>query len=527
MRGNWLDDDDVSNRLTPAASPARDRLGGTRRHDRPGRSSIARDRSKEISPYDRKHRKRDQRTAPDAVTEETTSASPALQIPKRIPTPGWAQFVTAAGAVAALAVVITGFATGNGETQTAGLVMVVLCGASVIVLKRIAADTSHGEFPLLVAGLAMKLLASLLRYWVSFSGNLYSRSDAKTYDEAGREIADKYLSQGSLPPFKSYTGSNFLRLLTGLLYEVIPPSTLAAFFVFGWFSFMGYIMFWRAMRRTVKPGQDRRYLILLLFMPSVAYWPSSLGKEAVVIFGLGMASLGYARTITAAPFSGAALMGAGIVLVTYVRPHVAIVVLIGIAISTIVRKRSAKEIVGTLITVALFIPVVGFTVGQASAYFRGDVTSQAARDNTAQEAQDRTSQGNSEFDNAAVQPTNPVGFPYAAMTVIVRPFPWESPSLQEFATSIESAFVGFLLIRNGRQVFGQIRRDNAYAIYAFVSLVVFIVLFSNFNNFGILARQRTQVAPFLFLLMALPVRERKNKRKADSDVAPSGSLSSW
>ncbi len=527
MRGNWLDDDDANSRLTPATSPTRDRLGVPRRHDRPGRSSIARDRSKEISPYDRKHRKRDQRTATEALPEGTANSSPAVQTADRIRTPGWAQFVTVAGGIAALSVVITGFATGNGETQTAGIVMVVLCAVSMVGLKRIARDTSHGEFPLLVAGLAMKLLASLLRYWVSFSGNLYSRSDAKTYDEAGREISALYLSQGNLPPYKSYTGSNFLRLLTGLLYQVIPPSTLAAFFVFGWFSFMGYIMFWRAMRRTVKPGQDRRYLILLLFVPSVAYWPSSLGKEAVVIFGLGLASLGYARTITNAPLSGAALMGAGVVLVTYVRPHVAIVVLVGIAISTIVRKRSSKEIVGTLITVALFIPVVGFTVGQASTYFNGDVTSQAARDNTLQEAQDRTSQGNSEFDNTAVQITNPVQFPYAAMTVIVRPFPWESPSPQEFATAIESAFVGFLLIRNARQVFGHIRRDNAYAIYAFVSLVVFIVLFSNFNNFGILARQRTQVAPFLFLLMALPVRERKPKRGAPSDVAPAGSLSSW
>ena len=309
------------------------------------------------------------------------------------------------GAVAAFAVVVTGFATGNGETQTAGIVMIVLCAATIIGLKRVAADTHHGEFPLLLAGLAMKLLASLLRYWVAFSGQLYSRSDAKTYDDAGREISKLYLSKGHLPNYHSYTGSNFLRLLTGLLYQVIPPSTLAAFFVFGWFSFCGYIMFWRAMRRIVKPGQDRRYLILLLFMPSVAYWPSSLGKEAVVILGLGLASLGFARTITNAPLTGAALMGAGIVLVTYVRPHVAIVVLVGIGIATIVRKRSAKEIVGTLITVALFIPVVGFTLGQASSYFKGDITSQAARDSTLKEAQNRTSQGNSEFENAAVQPT--------------------------------------------------------------------------------------------------------------------------
>jgi len=33
---------------------------------------------------------------------------------------------------------------------------------------------------------------------------------------------------------------------------------------------------------------------------------------------------------------------------------------------------------------------------------------------------------------------------------------------------------------------------------------VFVYLFWNFANFGILARQRTQIAPFLFLLLAMP-----------------------
>jgi hypothetical protein len=53
---------------------------------------------------------------------------------------------------------------------------------------------------------------------------------------------------------------------------------------------------------------------------------------------------------------------------------------------------------------------------------------------------------------------------------------------------------------------------------------VFVVLFWQFSNFGILARQRTQIAPFMFMLLAMPVtahlakkserRERRSGKQA-------------
>ncbi len=516
MRGNWLDDDSVTPAIsgrarprpaTPADTPARgrSRLG----HDRTARPSSAHT----LDAFDPDNRFSPAPTEVDAVTARTNASDSGVR------TPGWALAVTAAGVIAALSVLAGGFAFSNGETITAGFVMIVLGTVTLLALKRVAADTMHGEYPILVAGLAMKLLASLLRYWISFSGTIYERSDAKTYDVEGRRIATEFISQGHLPNYKSYTGSNFLRLLTGILYDLIPPSTLAAFFIFGWFSFLGYLMFWRAMRRTVAPGQDRKYLILLLFMPSVAYWPSSLGKEAVVILGLGMASLGFARMITNATLSGAVLAGAGTVLVTYVRPHVALVILIGAAVAMVVRKRPSGQIVSSIVTAVLFIPILTFTLGQASAYFNGDITDSKVQAETQTEADDRTSQGGSQFDNAAVQITNPINFPYATWTVIMRPMPWEAPSPQEFATAIESTFIGLLLIRNFPRIARNLRRVNGYMIYAFVNLVVFIFLFSNFANFGILARQRTQIAPFLFLLLAMPLSERIRKKQRNSDFA--------
>ena len=52
---------------------------------------------------------------------------------------------------------------------------------------------------------------------------------------------------------------------------------------------------------------------------------------------------------------------------------------------------------------------------------------------------------------------------------------------------------------------GRIRRE-AYAAYAIAFVGVFIYLFSALGNFGILARQRVQMLPFLFVLLSLPLQ---------------------
>ena len=45
----------------------------------------------------------------------------------------------------------------------------------------------------------------------------------------------------------------------------------------------------------VYPNGERKFFFLILFAPSMVYWPSSIGKEAVVIFGVGLTTYGLAR----------------------------------------------------------------------------------------------------------------------------------------------------------------------------------------------------------------------------------------
>jgi hypothetical protein len=419
--------------------------------------------------------------------------------------PGWATLLTIVGAIALAVMVFAALTNNDSELQTGAIVGIVLSVASVFLFRRIAKrDGTPGLTMMLSAALSVKIIGTYLRYQVGTS--VYDRSDATQYDTYGRSWAHDYLSHGALPPVKSFTGTNFIRLVTAEVYNLVSPSMFAGFIVFSWFGFLGLLLFWRAFRK-IYPENDRIYFYLVMFAPSLVYWPSSIGKEAICIFGLGLASYGFARTLTRSVLLGSGLVAAGVVLVTYVRAHVALTLLIGMFFASLIRKRPRGAFIGTVVTILIFGAVTVYVAHVANAYFKTNVSDSSQLSDSLSSTIDRTHIGNSEFNPVPIH--SPADFPYAAMTVLFRPFPWEAGSWQEQATSLESIIYAGVLVFTVSRLFKRLRRDQPYALYALATTTVFIVLFSNFANFGILARQRTQVLPFLFVLMCLPPRPPK------------------
>lgn len=421
--------------------------------------------------------------------------------------PGWATFLTIIGAIALMVMVFAALTNNDGELQTGAIVAIVLSIASVFVFRRIAkTDGNPGLTMMLSAALSVKILGTYARYQVGTS--VYDRSDATQYDTYGRQWARDFLSHGRLPPVKSWTGTNFIRLVTAEVYNITSPSKFAGFIVFSWFGFLGLLLFWRAFRR-IYPQNDRTYFYLVMFAPSLVYWPSSIGKEAICILGLGVASYGFARGLTRSVILGSALVAGGVLLVTYVRAHVALTLLFGMFFASILRKRPRGQFIGAVVTILVFGAVTVYVAGQANSYFKTDVSDSSQLSDSLSSTVERTRTGNSEFNPVPIH--SPADFPYAATTVLFRPFPWEAGSWQEQATSLESLIFAGVLVFTAQRLFTRLRRDQPYALFALATTVVFIVLFSNFANFGILARQRTQVLPFLFVLMCLPPRPPKEE----------------
>jgi hypothetical protein len=126
------------------------------------------------------------------------------------------------------------------------------------------------------------------------------------------------------------------------------------------------------------------------------------------------------------------------------------------------------------------------------------------------ETQRRSSQSDSAFEPPRV--TSPIGLPTALVTVLFRPFPHEAHNLQARVSALEGVVLLALTIASWKQLRQLPRFMRRYPMIAYAAafVLLFVVAFSAVGNFGILARQRTQVLPMLFMLLSLPaVRLRK------------------
>jgi len=119
--------------------------------------------------------------------------------------------------------------------------------------------------------------------------------------------------------------------------------------------------------------------------------------------------------------------------------------------------------------------------------------------------EEQSSTGGSEFINT--RPKSPGEYPDALMTVLFRPFPWEASNAQALVAAIEGTVLLFLFVlslprlaRLPRTMF-----QVPYVMFALSYTAMFVFAFSAVGNFGIITRQRTQVFPFVLVLLAIPL----------------------
>jgi len=391
----------------------------------------------------------------------------------------------------------------------------VLIPALVVLSVHLIARVSRGDewlFKLLLAAFVLKALATVARYAMAFV--VYDGvADASGYDIQGERLAASY-REGDFDADlgRDLIGTGFIRALTGALYAVTGPSIYVAYAFYAWLGFWGLYFLYRAFRVGVPGGDHRRYAVLVLFLPSMLFWPSGLGKEAWMTLGIGLAALGTARMLNDGS-RWLVPLAAGLVATGLVRPHITAALFAGIAVAVVVRRSNRPSTATTpLVRAAAVAAVVVaglFVVGRAASFLGVEEVTASNVDAAVDGTQERTAQGGSEFD---ARPVNSVqDLPWGAVSVLFRPFVFEANGGAALLAAAEGMVVLFLLLRSTPRLFGvvgQLRRQP-YLIVCLVYTVLFVYAFSNFSNFGILTRQRVQVMPFVLVLLALPLPGRR------------------
>ncbi|MCI0633992.1 MAG: hypothetical protein L0206_08780 [Actinobacteria bacterium] len=376
-------------------------------------------------------------------------------------------------------------------------------------------------FWLLLAALLMKLLGALLRAYV-VSDVYGGEGDSLLYHSEGTRIAAGLWDGDFDTGLETLSDTDFIYFFTGLIYAVTGPTFLGGFLVYSWLGFLGLFFFYRAFTIAVPDGRRTSYALLLFFLPSLVFWPSGIGKEAWMVFALGLAAYGGARAMSGALARGVPVAALGLWLCWVVRPHVAGLMAVALVVGFVVGRVPRKEF-GRLLKVAAIVVailVAGFMIQQAKQFLSdAGIESFGGLTGVLTQTGERTSKGGSEFDPVIVE--TPLDFPAAALTVLFRPLPIEADSTQALIASLEGAFLLILAVVRFRWIvaaFVSIRR-RAYVAFAFVFVGMFIVAYSSIANFGILARQRVQVLPIALVLLCI---QPKADRTDDTTTAMVG-----
>lgn len=425
--------------------------------------------------------------------------------------------VIAAFGGAVLSMVAAGIAFGYRNPDLWGafglpVVLAVLTAPFIVLTQR------HVRVPLgglLALGMGVKFLGSYARYLMVFE--YYEGGDSMGYLATGAPVAagfwDGTLGLGDLWPTER--GTQFIGEFTGIVLTIVGPGAMGAFMVFGWLAFLGAWMFIAAARRALPTIDLRRYALFVLFLPSMAFWPSSVGKDAWMVFGLGLFALGAARVITAARFGFTfLLLGAGAL--SLVRPHVALLALGAFGVATIIRARRQSVASSSafpfrrFIGVAVLVLGFSFALSQAAGWIPGFAPDGSVNlEQSLDETSRRSEQGGSEIDVA--RPNSPVEYPFAFFTVMFRPILVEADSPQTALAAAESTLLLVLIVVSRRRVAAALRlvRTEPYLMMAGLYTLGFAFAWSSMGNLGIIARQRAQVLPFLVLFLAVDaVRSR-------------------
>jgi hypothetical protein len=420
----------------------------------------------------------------------------------------------AVGLTGGLVLVIAAACTQLGNNRIGGVLvpiaaMLLAVAAGHRIGRRRAGEDWVGRWLVLAVG--VKLVASYVRYHTlvnEYGGN----GDATGYDQFGRLFARAWLGEGGVAPeLGDMRQHNFVRWFTGVVYYLFGIDMVTGFLVFGLLALVGSYLWYRATVDAV-PGINRRlYLALVMFLPSMAYWPASIGKESLMQLAIGMVALATAHLLRQRLARAFVLGAPGGLLLWYVRPHLLAMALIAVGCAYLGgRVRGAasglRAFVGRPVGMLAVALLVGFAVSQGADFLGLEdlsIDSVEARLDQESEATSGFEAGSS-FETGGSS-LNPLYLPEGAVTVLLRPFPWETDSPLQLLASLESALVAALILVRLPSLRAAITRARSapFLLFCWGLVILYAATFSSIGNFGILVRQRSLVLPALFVLVAM------------------------
>ncbi|MBC7830319.1 MAG: hypothetical protein H7122_21450 [Chitinophagaceae bacterium] len=265
--------------------------------------------------------------------------------------------------------------------------------------------------------------------------------------------------------------------------------------LFAWMGYWGFIYFYIFIKENIRfkhVWQGVDLTTLILFLPNMHYWTSSLGKGSIIFLGVALATYGLSR-LTARKTA----LILGLLIVYHVRPHIFLVLSVAIILGLVTGRQKIpmyqKLLVfaGSAVAVLLLYDKILEFGGLDSENLIGSFDETSAK-----RASDLSKSG-SGLDISSYP------FVLKLITFWYRPLFFDAPSLPGIMVSIENTFYIMLTLPLFNKKFIHFVSSGTSLVKA--SLVVFlgvsVAMCSTLSNLGLIIRQKTMIMYFLVFIV--------------------------
>ena len=357
---------------------------------------------------------------------------------------------------------------------------------------------------LVLSSLASRqVVVSLIVFWVLpyYAGR--NSADASWYDSQAAGLAD-LIRAGAWSEIHIGLGSDVVSFLTALMYLPFGPSPEGVVVVSGLVGFIGSLLFVAAAWVSLPENRLRGYAAFVLLLPSILFWSSLFGKDSFIFCGLGICAFAVARWLKYGRWGDLLGIAIGLGAVYAFRPHIALAVALSLTLVEGVRRRQRGAGAKSIAVLALLVPTL---IGGVAAVSEFTGVAEVSQESVAARINQQgleTVGGESTVETRASVGIG--GFitqlPSGIFRLLFRPFPWEARTIFMFVAALDNLVLIAILIANRSTIMDTLRhlRTQPFALFSCALALLLMMIFSTIPNLGLLARQKTQITPFLYVL---------------------------
>ena len=323
-----------------------------------------------------------------------------------------------------------------------------------------------------------------------------------------------YYERAAAQSFGIDVGTTGVLSLTAVFARGLNMSLLGTALAYNVFGAIGLLAFDACLRIATrnKSYKVRCLATLIVFLPSVSFWSSGIGKDALSFMAVGLALWACLdlRRRTVAMIIAVAVM-------LLVRPHMAAMMVLALIISVLLNARSSlpKRVMQGAVATAAAALILPFALNYAGIGENARVPDVA---DYIEQRQGYNMEGGGGVDIASMS------LPVKLYTYMFRPMLYEARSVTALAASIDNLILVFLFAVGGwhllfKRPSGQ--GENRIFMWTY-AMLAWLVLALVTANLGIALRQKWMFTPMLIFLL-ISVIGRPRRRNIVSVDVPLGS----